>query len=325
MGCMDEKEDAFLSRTLSFLRDHEPDAVPILEGHLSRVEGMAVMAHSFPSLLGKGQLSGRDDEYSLVDTLCQVDSGMSSFSLPIRAVMGDAFLTAKIQLFQTFRTALSRHGDRAPLDLLADAEREVSQGVYTMLLAAILWDLVRNKGLRFETRQRAATELVRLWESPDALEVDDFFPVLEAAWRARNRIHVVYGSLIGTTEFFQLIREDCPNQFVSFFTRQDVSASENAAFREFLFGLPQEELERLQEAMRRSGMEAIDEQFAEDILKPGAALQAKTAEALYASYRRRQRAAQLRRLVGIPGPRETAEAYLILHLLENPEARAKTP
>lgn len=314
MGCMDPQEQRFLDGTLAFLREVEPQTATLLRGHLDRVEGMASMAHSFPSLLSSHPVSHMDGD--LVETLCQVDSGMSSFSLPIRAVMGDAFLTAKIQLLQTFRNALGRvEGHEVPRELLEDAEREVSQSVYTMLLAALLWDLVRNKRLKLPIRHKAATELVRLWESPDTLEVDDFFPVLEAAWRARNRITVTYGSLIGTAEFFALVREDCPSQFVSFFTRQDVSPSENAAFREFLFGLPQEELEQLRHSMSDRGLDVIDEAFADDHLGSERVMRQKTAEALYGSYRRRQKAAQLRRMVGAPGPRQTAEAYLILYLL----------
>jgi hypothetical protein len=254
-----------------------------------------------------------------VATLCQVDSGMSSFSLPMRAVLGDAFLVAKAQLFQAFRDQLALHRAFAPPGLVEAGDRAVAQTIYTMLLAELLWDLVRNRGLLLDVRQRVATELVRLWESPEKLKVADFFPVLEAVWRARNRVNVVYGTLAGVSELFQLVREECPPLFVSFFTRDEVSKQEEDAFQEFLFGLPQEELRRLQDAMEEKGLEVIDRKFAEETLQSSAALQDRTPEALYASYRRRQSACQLRRLVGAPGPQNTAETYLILHLLETPQ------
>lgn len=318
MDCLDEPETAVIDATLELLRAHDPDAARALEGDLQRLAGMASVANGFPSMLGDPRTTTRGVR-SLVSTLCQVDSGMSSFSLPIRAVMGDAFLVAKAQLFQAFRDQLHLHAHLAPRGLTESADREVAQTIYTMLLAELLWDLVRNRGLELDVRQRAATELVRLWESPDRLEVDDFFPVLEAVWRARNRVNVVYGTLAGVSELFQLVREECPPMFVSFFTRGEVSTGEEGAFQEFLFGLPQEELKRLHDAMADKGLDVIDRKFAEATLQSTASQKERTPEALYASYRRRQSASQLRRLTGAPGPQNTAETYLILHLLSHPQ------
>lgn len=319
MDCLDEPERAVIGATLEFLRAKDPDAARAFEGDMARLEGTAQVARGFPSMLGQAR-PGAKGAKSLVATLCQVDSGMSSFSLPMRAVLGDAFLVAKAQLFQAFRDQLSLYAAEAPEGLVEALGREAAQTIYTMLLAELLWDLVRNRGQSLELRQRVATELVRLWESPDKLGVDDFFPVLEAVWRARNRVTVVYGTMAGVSELFQLVREECPPQFVSFFTRDEVSRQEEDAFQEFLFGLPQEELRRLHGAMADKGLEVIDRKFAAETLQGSHALQEKTPEALYASYRRRQSACQLRRLVGAPGPQNTAETYMILHLLEAPPA-----
>lgn len=319
MDCLDEPERAVIGAALDFLRARDPDAARALEGDLQRLIGMAGVARGFPSMLGLGQpRPGGKGQRSLVATLCQVDSGMSSFSLPMRAVLGDAFLVAKAQLFQAFRDQLSLHRAYAPPGLVESTDREVAQTIHTMLLAELLWDLVRNRAMLLDVRQRVAMELVRLWESPDKLEVDDFFPVLEAVWRARNRVSVVYGTMVGVSELFQLVRGECPPQFVSFFTREEVSREEEEAFQEFLFGLPQEELRRLHDAMVEKGLEVIDRKFAEETLQGAHVSQEKTPEALYASYRRRQSACQLRRLTGSPGPQNTAETYMILHLLEHP-------
>ncbi len=314
MKHMDPLERDMIDRALAFLREREPDVAAGLEGDLARVEHIASVAHSFPSMLAEESVPKRGKQKSLVTTLCQIDSGMSSFSLPMRAVMGDAFLKAKAQLLQAFRDALHKHADAAPEGMIQAAEREAAQTVYTMLLAELLWDLLRNQTVALEIRQRAARQLVTLWESPDTLEIDDFFPVLEAVWRARSRINVLYGTLAGVSELFQLLREECPADFVSHFTRTDVSDDEQASFREFLFGLPNEELARLEQAMADKGLQVIDREFAEDTLAH--AMGDRTPEALYASYRRRQSASKLRRMVGAPGPQRTAESYLILRLFE---------
>lgn len=323
---MDAEENVFIEKTLEFLRKQDSENAKILETEFAKVVDVANMANNFPSLLAEASKRARlARPQNLVDILCQVDAGMSSLNLPIRAVMGDAFIKAKVQLFQSFYQILLQYEDVAPEGLVTAAEREMSQSIYTRLLSEILWDLIRNQEVVLDIRQRAAMELVRLWEQPDQLEVDDIFPVLESTWRARNRINVNYGSLVGVSEFFQLVSQDCPTTFYSFFTRQDVSPEEKEAFQEFLFGLPQEELQKLRDAMQEKGINAIDRKFADDILKTSTTkqsiqMQEKTPEAFYASYRRRQRASQLRRLVGAPGSHTTAEAYLIMYLLKNPSS-----
>lgn len=324
MEHMDPAERGLIEQTVAFLRGSDPDAAAEIETDLARIEGIAAVVGRFPSMLHDDPKKKKRG--SLVNTLCQVDSGMSSFNLPMRAVMSDAFLRAKMQFFQSFCATLRRQ-EKAPEALLATAEHEAAQTVYTMLVGELLWDMIRDQTVRLPVRQRAAKQLCTLWESPDKLEVDDLFPVLEAVWNARNRIDVAYGTLAGVSEFFQLVREDCPPLFVSFFTRGDVSDEEDAAFREFLFGLPKEEIARLEEAMHEKGLQVIDREFAEDTLLHS--LHERTPEALYASYRRRQGASKLRRLLGAPGPRRTAESYLVLHMLEEPatppEAAAREP
>lgn len=318
MTCMDDEERDLITKALSFLGERDPDTQTRLQEELGRVDSMATMANSFPSLLESGQ-AHRD---RLVDSLCQVDSGMSAFSLPIRAVMGDAFLTAKIQLLMNLRKALQESGDEVPPALTAAANHEVAQSIYTMLLSTLLWDVVRHRELPEETRFKAALELVYMWEKPTSLEIDDFFPMLEAAWQARNKITVIYGTLVGASEFFQLIRANCPERFTEYFTRDDIPPEEYEAFQEFLFGLPQEELTRLKQAMKEKGVNAISSGAAKGIVKNMNTQDEHTPEALFASYRRRIRAAKLRRLIGAPGPRQTAEGYMMLQLLTHENHRS---
>lgn len=324
MECLDEKEQSWVEDVLAALRTHSPASGNTLEQQLTRVKNLSTVTRSFPSLLTGGNPEGGVGG-DLVESLCAFDSGMSSFNLPLRALMGDAFLTARVQLFQSFRLALRAIADQVDGELLRRGEQIFSQSVYTLLLGELLWDLVRNTELSSTMRKRSATELVRLWETPDLLKVADFFPMLGAVWRARNEVTVIYGTLAGVSEMFQLVQQDCPPLFVSWFTDDNVGDEEREAFREFLLGLPQEELKRLRTVMYERGMDVVDRKTAIDVLRSTAGLHEPTAEALYASFRRREKACQYRRLLGAEGPRNTAEGYLVLRLLASPSDTNQDP
>jgi hypothetical protein len=127
------------------------------------------------------------------------------------------------------------------------------------------------------------------------------------------------------------VREDCAPQFLDYFSRDEVSDAENQAFIEFLFGVTTEELETLKARMKLEGIDAADEDWASKVL--GRALEhecdANDADeidpvSLYRSYQRRQLAADFRILANAPGPRRTAEAYLIIYLLNQQAQTLKT-
>ncbi len=323
MDAMVRTAQRLVEQAIACLERHDPEAAKSLKAEFDRLASIAQMAKNFPPLLN-GKNGGKDafSADRLVKVLCSIDSGMSSLNMPVRAVMGSAFLTGKVQLFNALHENLLKYAHTDHDDLARQVERQLEKSIYTMLLASLLWDVVRNHDNAMHVRERAATELVRLWESPERLTVGDFFPVLEAVWTARNRVEVKYGALMGVSEFFQLVRQSCPLLFLSYFTRENLPAEEREAFREFLFGIPSEELARLKKAMVDTGVNAVDSKFASSTLQVNRASagMAGSPQALYAAHRRRQRAAELRRLTGFPGPKNTAEGYLLLHFLERSAA-----
>lgn len=320
MECLDAQERSFLDGAFEFLDGADPEAARALRQLSARLLQVDQAAQAFPSLLDRASLGHLErSPETLIDRLCGSDPEMGALQMPVRAVMGEAFLIAKIQLLRAARLALRSSPDPAPEALLLSAQREVAQSIYTKLLAELLLHLLQMTDLAAEVRRRAATELVRLWDSPGRLEVDDFFPVLEAVWRARNRVTVTYGTLLCTSEFFHLMRAECPPVFVSFFTRDEVSEEENAAFQEFLLGLSQEEIAQLRQAMQAQGRQLIDGRFARETLGLPEGREGDP-EAIYVSHRRRQQAASSRRVMGLGGPRRTAEEYLVLYLLDHPGA-----
>jgi hypothetical protein len=68
--------------------------------------------------------------------------------------------------------------------------------------------LLRKPDVSRASKRRAADQLISIWDD-STLEIDDFAPLLESAWHARNRITSDFGCLVGATETFRLVCEDC--------------------------------------------------------------------------------------------------------------------
>jgi hypothetical protein len=134
----------------------------------------------------------------------------------------------------------------------------------------------------------------------------------------RGKVRAIFGSLIGVTEVFSLIQEECESGFVNYFAREHVTADESDAFREFLFGLSYEELEQLRQYMTDHQLSVITPEqvgalLHNPVLPPH--LGDPNPEQIYNSYRRRCIRADYRSIAGTPGPRKTAEGYIMEALL----------
>ena len=294
----------------------DPRAARVLEERLTDLGRMAELLGSLPSLCRTATLGGSQrDEGTLLDHLCALDRDAGDLALPAKVGLARGFLIAKIQLFKAFRIAVPP-GAAELQQGLAD---EISQSVFTLLAEELLRSLLHDGALSRVLRRHAARVLVGLWDAAMLLEIDDFCPVLELAWGARCWAGTALGTLVGTSEYFQLVQENCPDVFLDFFSRDLVPEEESQAFQEFLLGLPWDDVVRLREHMQQEGRSAIDHAFAmRHLTVPPMQLQGQgDPEALRASFRRRQRHAEWRRAARVPGPTRTAEAYLMLHILSS--------
>ena len=243
---------------------------------------------------------------------------------PRAAAQGDAVAHApltKINFLRGFVKATAPLCDVPDCAAMThELREEVAQSIYTLLAEELFLALLRKPDVTRRTKQRAADQLITIWDDA-ALEIDDFAPLLESAWHARNRINSAYGTLLGATETFRLVTEDCSAEVLDFFGRDGMSADESAAFEEFLFNMTSEELDdaapRDAAAARRApraprgpprslGRQIEDLEHWHEI----------DPMALYRSYQRRQLAADFRLMSGAPGPRRTAEGYLMVYLLD---------
>jgi len=230
-----------------------------------------------------------------------------------------AFLMAKIALLRAFAMALAAGAPGAEPELAREFRSELAQSIYTAIAIEILIGLCSDEGLGENTKRRAARQLILIWDGAVKVEIDDFCPLLESAWKARARMPARFGCLAGAGEYLRLVQENCPPQFLEFFTRDNVAEDETQAFEEFLFALPHEDSLKLRAAMKREARRVVDAQFAAAELGIPINHMATVddPEEFYRSYHRRRTAAQFRRLTRTPGPLRVAEAYIMIFVLDS--------
>lgn len=317
----DKHESALVDAALALLARHAPDDAARLLGLVARLDNLNAMLNDIPSLRSDKELAGVPrNETTLTEHLTHIDGLSGDLVLPFKATLSRTFLLAKIQFLWALEKAVKSVGDNGvDVGTLAhDLREELAQSIYTQLAEELLLALLRKPNVTRQTKLRAADQLIAIWDNVQ-LEIDDFCPLLERAWHARNCIHSRLGSLLGTTEYFRLVSLDCAPQFLEFFARDEVSLPEQQAFEEFLFNMTYEELQALGQAMRQQHMDTISPEWASEVLGRDIEELDHSGEIdpmeLYRSYYRRQLAADFRIMAGTDGPRRTAEAYLMIWLL----------
>jgi hypothetical protein len=158
---------------------------------------------------------------------------------------------------------------------------------------------------------------MQLWDHT-TYRVSDFFPVLEATWDARRHLPATFGTLMGTSEMFRLIQSGCDERFVDYLVRPEHTEDEAAAFREFLFGATTEELLRIEAELRGSGRDVIaaHEVNGSESVRDACAMGGDPGLAMFEFFLSRHLQASARRQADLPGPKRTAEEYVMLYYLE---------
>ena len=320
---LDHQESELVTQALSAVAAQSPADAQILTGLVTELKATTELLDRQRPLRRPTALGGEArDEQSLIEHLCTIDGLSGDLSLPLKATLSRTYLLTKINFLRGFVKATTALRDVPESKRMAhELREELAQSIYTLLAEELFLALLRKPDVSRRTKQRAADQLITVWDDA-ALEIDDFAPLLESAWHARNRINSAYGTLLGATETFRLICEDCSPDVLEFFGRDGMSADESAAFEEFLFNMTSEELATLRRAMQQQHLSAAGPAWAADVLgrqiedlEHGPAHEIDQM-ALYRSYQRRQLAADFRLMSGAPGPRRTAEGYLMVYLLD---------
>jgi hypothetical protein len=266
----------------------------------------------YPSPLDEQRLGSRRRGLdTLVEALSGPDHLALSFRAPTQAIIGRALNLAQINFFRLVWHVCGDLHDRAVRASLRErAARQLRTGVYAQLVEEVLSDLATDPALRRELRAEAVRQLAQLWGHRLTFRVSEFLPILEATWEARARVRVIGGTLLGTSEMFQLLVQGADWRFVELFADRAHGAEEAQAFREFLFGRSSEELEALTLRMAEQRLTSIE--F--DIRSTEADRDA--GSIYYEFFQTRAARSQARRITNIPGPKRTAEGYVVLAWLE---------
>jgi len=319
---LDRHETELVEEALGAVESRSPADAEILKGLIDELKATSLLLDRQRPLRRPTALGGEPrNEHTLIDHLCTLDGLSGDLALPLKATLSRTYLLTKINFLRGFVKATAALEADVPgvARMTHDLREEVAQSIYTLLAEELFLALLRKPDVSRRTKQRAADQLITVWDDA-ALEIDDFAPLLESAWHARNRINSAYGTLLGATETFRLVVEDCNPDVIEFFGRDGMSADESAAFEEFLFNMTSEELATLRRAMQQQHLSAASPAWAAEVLGRQIEELEHSHEidpmALYRSYQRRQLAADFRLMSGAPGPRRTAEGYLMVYLLD---------
>lgn len=318
VSVLDRRETELVQRALVAVAARSPADADILRGLMEELRATSNLLDRQRPLRRPTALGGEArDEQTLMEHLCTIDGLSGDLALPLKATLSRTYLLTKINFLRGFVKATTVIEGCAPM--AHDLREELAQSIYTLLAEELFLALLRKPDVSRRTKQRAADQLITVWDDA-ALEIDDFAPLLESAWHARNRINSAYGTLLGATETFRLVTEDCSPDVIDFFGRDGMSADESAAFEEFLFNMTSEELATLRRAMQQQHVTAASPAWAAEVLGRQIEELEHSHEidpiSLYRSYQRRQLAADFRLMSGAPGPRRTAEGYLMVYLLD---------
>ena len=312
--CLDQSERALVSDALAVVSSVDPDLAGSLREGLERLERAADLVRSSPSILRSMETPRSSATYqTLLELMCSVPEWDFDLHVPVRVIFGQAYLVAKINFLKSVGYTLEE--TRAPEPLRALAEREISQSIYSKLGEELYISIMTDTTCTRPVRAAAARALFEIWERRLVAEIDDFSPVLESVWRARNKVRPVIGTTLGTSEFFALLREGTDTRFLDHFD-SEVPEEHLQAFQEFLLGLSWEEIATVRERMVAAGQSAMSPEQARSLLRPASwAPHPDGPQALFTSYKKRRIAARYRQLTGTPGPTKTAEAHVVIAFL----------
>lgn len=316
------REAELVRRLTAFARDGAGDVARDLEVSLDdgfhRLGAIALAMESYPAISDNTVLGDFErSRASLVHTLETSGGHAVEWSLPTKAILSRTYGIAKVNFWTSLRYVLTPVETEEAQTLLGAIREAIEEAVYTRLAEELYGSFAASQSTSHELKIRAIDHVIDLWEGRVRFATYQFCPILRSAWHARQNSPRVFGTMMGANELFQLLFRDCDGRFLEVFTEGDADTEMLQAFEEFLFDLPFENLELVRARMSEDdktvvGPEEVAKYLGFNSLRP----KLTGAKDLYSSFRRRRVKAQYRTSMNVPGPRRTAESYVLEALLE---------
>lgn len=316
----DARERELVATALSWMHDASPAHEVLLRARMGRLGALAGLIRDSASIATSWQEMRwePDPGEALIDLLCRVPEYDFELHAPTKAVIGQAYLIAKINFFKSLGYALS--ATNSPAAWRDRMEVEIGQSIYSKMIEELFISIVTDPSRPHALKARAAHLLFRIWDDRLLAEIDDISPLLEAAWQARNRVRPVLGTMLGAHEVFRLFQEASDDRFLDYYTNSDIVPDEEmAAFEEFLFGVSYEDITALRRHLVEHGVSAVSPDDARRLLGEGHlawSSELMGPQAIYTNYRRRRMLAASRTLTSAIGPKRTAEEYVMAAFLQ---------
>ncbi len=293
----------------------------IARAHVQRIHAIRDALETYPPVFQERELGTRQRGLAtLVDLVANATDADVEMFLPTRAMLWRSLTMARLNFWRLVRYVVEEIFDEdAPDGLTAKADGRVHASVYLKMVDELLLSLAMDSTLDHHLRGEVMVSLTSLWDGTPSSAVQEFFPVLEAIWEARRTLRVSVGTMLGVSEIMKLLQAGCAPQFVDYFRRARMTKDEGMAFQEFLIGVTTEQIHDLEELLQDTGRTCLSAEEAEEALgRPTISLDDSAAGVgAYQFHRERQLQAAARRLRNLPGPKHTAEEYMLLYFLED--------
>jgi len=204
---------------MSALAQRAPADAEVLKKLIRQLRDTQALLEGTRELRAPTSLGGEPrNQETLVDHLISLDGLGGDLALPLKATLSRTYLLTKINFLRGFVKATTALETQSPEfhTFSHDLREELGQSIYTLLGEELFLALLRKPDIEVRIKRRAADKLITVWDDAH-LEIDDFAPMLESAWHARNRINSDFGCLVGAAETFRLVCEDCSPEVLEFF------------------------------------------------------------------------------------------------------------
>ena len=284
---------------------------------LTHLEGVATSISKYPSIKGMSMLAGKTrNENSLVQSLCASHADSTLLTLPTKTVLGKAYLVAKFHTFVAFtKVAIALKIEDSHIEALNKATFNI---MFTIMAEDVYLSLLKDDTLNLEVKEEVAYALTDLWESRLDENTFTFSSMLTNIWEARTKIAPVFGTMLGTSEFFSFSGY-VGNKWSHFISKKLEIKEVLWALEEFLFGISYEEIAFIRGKLREENLQSISRDEVFRMLNKISNFESSDVRSFYASYSERRHNAEARKRLKVEGPIRILEDYCVRSFFENKE------